>query len=252
MTDEKRYLANYHRMLYDYNTEYDEDVIGGKTGYTEEAGNTLVTIAKRNDMTLICVVLNSTSIYDDTRTLLDYSFDNFQLSAIDESQITNSDGNCALTLGSKYGDGTLSVSYDSGKYLVLPNDANTEDVTCTYEYPDDGDVAAIATYYYGDRVVGSANVLYEKSEEKETAKSGFFSKSSNDSNSGFDILNSTMIKMLKIMGIILLIVIFVCIALALRVAHINKIRREKHRRYLERKAYEQEKRRRREREHRDE
>lgn len=79
---EIRYLSQSHKLLNKqrFGSTYREDVIGGKTGYTSDAGNTLVTMAKRGDMELISVVLksNSQNLYSDTNMLLDYGFDNFK------------------------------------------------------------------------------------------------------------------------------------------------------------------------------
>ena len=36
-----------------------DGVLGGKTGYTDAAGATLITYAKRGNMTLVAVVMNS-------------------------------------------------------------------------------------------------------------------------------------------------------------------------------------------------
>lgn len=49
-------------------------VIGLKTGYTPEAGLTLVTLARRGDKEVIGVLLGSQSRREDARVLLDYSF----------------------------------------------------------------------------------------------------------------------------------------------------------------------------------
>ena len=53
----------------------------GKTGWTEEAGNTLITIAERDNVTLTSVVLKSNGVADaefiDSTNLLDYGYDNF-------------------------------------------------------------------------------------------------------------------------------------------------------------------------------
>lgn len=51
-----------------------EGVLGLKTGYTPEAGLTLVTVARREDSVVIGVLLNSQSRRDDARLLLEYSF----------------------------------------------------------------------------------------------------------------------------------------------------------------------------------
>ena len=55
---ETRYLLNHHKMMSGRDYAYD-GVLGGKTGYTTAAGNTLITYAKRGNMTLVAVVMNS-------------------------------------------------------------------------------------------------------------------------------------------------------------------------------------------------
>jgi len=47
---------------------------GGKTGYTEEAGDCLVVTAKRNGVQLIAVILNDDERWTDATKLLDYGF----------------------------------------------------------------------------------------------------------------------------------------------------------------------------------
>ncbi|MBI2021867.1 D-alanyl-D-alanine carboxypeptidase [Candidatus Daviesbacteria bacterium] len=49
-------------------------VLGFKTGYTPEAGLTLVTYAKRENKEVLGVILGSTNRRDDAKILLDYSF----------------------------------------------------------------------------------------------------------------------------------------------------------------------------------
>ncbi len=55
-------------------------VDGIKTGYTDDAGNCLVSTAKKNSSRLICGVFGAPggALYHDSRTLLDYGFDNFK------------------------------------------------------------------------------------------------------------------------------------------------------------------------------
>ena len=56
-----------------------EGIKGGKTGYTDEARQTLVTCAEQNGMKLICVILKEESPeqFYDTVKLFDYGFTNF-------------------------------------------------------------------------------------------------------------------------------------------------------------------------------
>jgi len=67
-----------HKMMYPSDSRYYEGIIGGKTGYTSLAGNTLVTGAERNGVRLIAVVMKSKSThYQDTKAMLDYGFANY-------------------------------------------------------------------------------------------------------------------------------------------------------------------------------
>lgn len=67
-----------HKMMYPSDSRYYEGIIGGKTGYTSLAGNTLVTGAERNGVRLIAVVMKSGGTqYTDTIALLDYGFANY-------------------------------------------------------------------------------------------------------------------------------------------------------------------------------
>ena len=75
-------LQNHHRMLVGcrYGSKYSyEYTLGGKTGYTDVARQTLVTCAQKDDMRLICVVLKDETPehYLDTTNLMEYGFANF-------------------------------------------------------------------------------------------------------------------------------------------------------------------------------
>lgn len=75
---EPRELWSEHRMLTTNRFSY-QGVIGGKTGYTKESQNTLVTAARRGDRELIAVVMKSEDfgVYKDTIALFDYGFNEF-------------------------------------------------------------------------------------------------------------------------------------------------------------------------------
>lgn len=67
-----------HKMMYPSDSRYYEGIIGGKTGYTSKAGNTLVTGAERNGVRLVAVVMKAKGTqYTDTKALLDYGFANY-------------------------------------------------------------------------------------------------------------------------------------------------------------------------------
>ncbi len=75
-------LYTHHKLLRE--KPY-EDVTGGKTGYVPEAGVTLATTAKRENLNLIVVTLKSETeaeAYADTVQLLDFGFANFETVSI--------------------------------------------------------------------------------------------------------------------------------------------------------------------------
>lgn len=64
-----------HKMINSADSRYYPGVVGGKTGYTSLAGNTLVTYAQKDGVRLIVVIMKSKSThYNDTKALLDYGF----------------------------------------------------------------------------------------------------------------------------------------------------------------------------------
>lgn len=73
---ETRYLYNHHKMMQPDTEYYYEGCLGGKTGYTETALNTLVAIASRNGKNLLCVTMRTQGrqVYTDTASLFDYGF----------------------------------------------------------------------------------------------------------------------------------------------------------------------------------
>ncbi len=86
-TKSKRYLYNTNRLLLtkseNKHGRYYEYAIGGKTGYTNEAGRTLVTLGEKDGKTIIIAVFKAAMIngkdarYTDAINLFNYSFDNF-------------------------------------------------------------------------------------------------------------------------------------------------------------------------------
>ncbi len=78
--DYDRVLINKNKMLSLY-----DGANGIKTGYTKKAGRCLVSSAKRNGMQVVTVVLNYGAMWDKSCELLDYTFDNFSLKKVIES-----------------------------------------------------------------------------------------------------------------------------------------------------------------------
>ena len=66
-------LNNHHAMISNYKTREHlyEYCTGGKTGYTNAAGATLVSFAEKDGLALVCVVMrtNAAVYYKDTRNM---------------------------------------------------------------------------------------------------------------------------------------------------------------------------------------
>lgn len=72
---EGHYLTMGHKMLNPSNPYYYANFIGGKTGYTSKALNTLTSVAEKNGIRLVAVVMKSSGThYKDTKALFDYGF----------------------------------------------------------------------------------------------------------------------------------------------------------------------------------
>lgn len=171
LVDEKRYFMNHHAMISDEDMLY-VGCLGGKTGYTDQAWNTLVTAAERDGMTLISVVLHTPGIdseYGNTRTLLDYGFDCFK-----EAQVQN---------------------HEQGKQLEITGIENQDEIakiqsadltqkpfamgeTAMITVPQNADLSSLVrkmdfttgklAYYYGGQEVGSTAFTYTGDWEPET------------------------------------------------------------------------------------
>ena len=172
LCDETRWISNSHRFIKKSDSRYLYDgVFAGKTGYTDIARTTLVTCAKRNDLTLICVLMKVSigdQAYVDAANLLNFGFNNFSCYDITEEDTTVESNFPALfdgqeTVLSK--EESKLVQVDNGK-LILPVTASYEDATRHVtlspltEFVEGENIIGQITYTYGDRDVGIANILY--------------------------------------------------------------------------------------------
>lgn len=176
--EEERPLANHHKFI-NRSIPF-EGAIGGKTGWTSVSGNTLVTYAKRDDMTLIAVIMNcpsSQDVYSDTSNLLNYAFDNFESSIVNEANIDIDEN---INFFSKYhsffnlSNSPLQVS-ENGR-VVLPNnvDISMTDRTVNLvpiETLNEGEnIIGSVIYSYNDFDLGNTNIIYNNSDSKSLSK----------------------------------------------------------------------------------
>lgn len=83
----ERVLTNNFSMMNAANAAYYQNCLGGREGFTEASGSTLVCGAEKNGVTLIAVVLQGASGTTGTEAgaLLNYGFDNFQMLSLGDT-----------------------------------------------------------------------------------------------------------------------------------------------------------------------
>ena len=145
----ERVLTNSFTMINNASDGYYEPCIGGKEGYTEASGSTLVCEAAKNNMKLVCVVLNGASgvTDDEAIALLNYGFDNF-------SPLTIAD---------------TDFNRLSGGTVIAPNGA-TEDNLTTEDTSSDGQITR--QYYFGGTPVGTAILEDAEQQTNDAAVTG--------------------------------------------------------------------------------
>ncbi len=151
----------HHRMMKKNDSNYYSGILGGKTGYTSLAGNTLVTCAERDGLKLISVILNGHQThYSDTKALLDFGFENFRSVAVADNDSTYQKIENDLSIGGIFPDETIKLSVNQNSSITLPSNADFADVTSTLEYDLDASAPEHAVaridYMYGEKIVGQA------------------------------------------------------------------------------------------------
>lgn len=177
LTSETRYYRLSHSMvtgkyLYEY-------CLGGKTGYTDAAGNTLATFAGKDGLRLICVVFNSTDDqrYIDTTALFEYAFNNFHRMNIVKNEDTFSFnqglGLSAFGVSGKAlsGSSDITLSVPDSDYVLVPDGVSFSELTKDIVYKSDTDNSSSAdsdssfaniNYYYDGHLLGHTNLIFSE------------------------------------------------------------------------------------------
>ena len=170
MNPESRVLINTHEMITPGNPDYDNHVIGGKTGYLYESGRCLVTYAEKDGITLLCVILDGSyyGIFTETEELLQSGWNNFKIINASEEERRFS-----------YADETAKVQLDSSNQILMLNNVPFYELTSKINYAyyldekeyaeakleagiENGDprqLYAWIDYYYGGHYLGKCNVF---------------------------------------------------------------------------------------------
>ncbi len=163
------YLNNKHKLITG-EMSY-EGILGGKTGYTDKARETLVTCAEKNGMRLICVVLKdeSPSQFTDTVTLFDYGFNNFKTVNIadNDSRYMPDDSLFFESEHDVFGSSGTILGIRGTDSMILPKTAGVEDTSYEISYDlteEDKKVSpnavAKVSYSFNKAPVGETLICY--------------------------------------------------------------------------------------------
>lgn len=166
-TAETRYLKQTHKMMCESDYTY-EGTVSGKTGFTPEAGNTLVTYAKRGDLELIAVSLKSNwKHYDDTIAMFNYGFEHFSAGNMSENAAALEAAKGALSAQGTLDPDSGTLSLNSDNWAVLPNGITADSLNAAVTlFPADqqasmdSNIIGTVTYSYEDVRLGTGTVSF--------------------------------------------------------------------------------------------
>lgn len=148
-----------------------EYLVGCKTGYTDDARNTLVSCAEKNGMKLICVVLKdeTPAHYEDTIALFNYGFSNFDKVNVSKSETKYNIDNTGFFYSDNdiFGSSKPLLALNRQDCIILPKTIGFEDTESTISYDtNDPGQAAVISYTFRDVYIGSASLDFVTDQEK--------------------------------------------------------------------------------------
>ena len=154
---EGRSFTNHNKLLWQY-----EGCTGMKTGYTRQAGRTLVSSAERDGQKLVCVTLSDGNDWADHKTLLDYGFETYPRQVLAEEGGTLR----RMTVEESLLRQVPVVARDTVAYPLKEG----EQITAKIQLPKtarapvtQGEIAGTVTFYKGERQVGRTYLVWGKS-----------------------------------------------------------------------------------------
>lgn len=149
---------------------YDKTVVGGKTGYTDEAGKCLVTTAKSNNYEYMCVTLGAPySFYEDinfamndSSALYEWAFEYISVfEVLSETEVVRS-----LPVAYVFGERRVDVVPEKSVGALLPNDHDKSLITTAVQLPPTtkaplkkGQVLGTINVFYDGEQVGTTNLV---------------------------------------------------------------------------------------------
>lgn len=150
-TVQKHEFYQKHRMLWPGSADYYKYAVGGKTGYTSDALATLITMAKKGDTKLVCVVMRThgRNIFHDTRNLFNYAYKNFKRTPVAGNETSKDIGEI--------------IEDENSGYVMLPKGVKFSDLKMKMEVDRSKPSEATLNYTYRGHLVGNAKAKLSQS-----------------------------------------------------------------------------------------
>ncbi len=235
----QRFLHNKDKMLKPTSDYYYQYAIGGKTGFHDDAKNTLVTCAEKDGVKLISVVMKANGYnqaYTDSKTLLDYGFSVYKDNKVyTAGTYTDKIPVYQTYLSEDYNVGELNVTVAGDVSAKLPSFVSANDVKtkAVIDYGKDntankiyapikeGDKVGTMEFTYKDKTIATADITASNSVESKSDKQLAEMKLINN-------VKSVLHTILNALIFIIPIVIIIIILLVVR-NNINKKKKKKRR-----------------------
>lgn len=142
--------------------------LGMNAGYTKQAGYCLVSVAQRDNLTYLCIVMNADGgddgimSYENAKTLLDYAFQSFgYIEVLSQKQRICE---VSVSLSSTVDYVTLVPAQSIVRYLPTDYDPSKLHLSCTYDESlsapvEEGSVHGTVTVSYENEILGSSDLI---------------------------------------------------------------------------------------------
>ncbi len=221
------------------NKYYYEGATGAKLGYTDEAGHTMVSVAERDGVELICVIMDCAqgnwADHRDTSSLYDYCFNNFEtvtftVDELKQKSVPIYKDNVV------YDKATVSVANDYE--LQLHKLLNKGSVMFASNVP--------GRFYYGEDMKGTLTFTLTKSAVKTVGEAMYTKLGSvplvikevpltEEEPSFMDKAMDILVMVLKALGVFLVIaVVLILVLRAYNIRRYKKLREKRRQRQLQR------------------
>lgn len=196
-----------------------EGYIGGKTGYTSVAHQTLITCAKRGDMKLICVVMkeDSPNQFTDTVALFNYGFNNFKKVSVADHETKYSVNHTDFFESSNhiFGNNETIMSIDPKSYVILPTTIDFSEAESSISFTDNdaaSNVIGNIDYTYEGYPIGSATIYLAENSDN------LYDFDSPTLNSDVQLQNENVIfvNIVKIVVAVILVIAILALLIILR------------------------------------